>query len=74
MRQSQASQCRKRYDLPIEDIQLFNRLKRMIDATVKMECLGCHKLIPTIQFYDHLINKDSDLGSENDHPDSAYIN
>jgi hypothetical protein len=28
----------------------------MIDTSVKMECSGCHKLIPTIQFYDHLID------------------
>lgn len=31
-----------------EEMQLFNRLKKMIDSTVKMECSGCHKLIPTI--------------------------
>ena len=31
-----------------EDSQLFARLKKMIDACVKMECVGCHKLIPTI--------------------------
>jgi len=30
----------------------------MIDACVKMECLGCHKLIPTVQFYEHLIDSD----------------
>jgi len=41
--------------IAIEDFQLFNRLKKMIDATIKMECAGCHKLIPTTQFYDHLI-------------------
>ena len=38
-----------------EDHQLFSRLKTMIDATVKLECSGCRKLIPTCQFYEHLI-------------------
>ena len=41
-------------------MQLFNRLKKMIDSTVKMECSGCHKLIPTIQFYDHLVDSSDD--------------
>lgn len=31
----------------------------MIDRSVKLECHGCHKLIPTIQFYDHLSDQDS---------------
>ena len=39
-----------------DDMQLFNRLKKIIDAAVKMECAGCHKLVPTTQFYDHLID------------------
>jgi hypothetical protein len=41
----------------MEDYKLFTRLKKIIDATVKMECAGCHKLVPTIQFYDHLIEQ-----------------
>ena len=40
-----------------EDLQLFNRLKKMIDATVRLECAGCQKLIPTIQFYEHLLEQ-----------------
>lgn len=46
-------------------MQLFNRLKKMIDACVKMECLGCHQLVPTIMFYEHLI--DSDFEEMNSH-------
>ena len=37
----------------------------MIDACVKMECLGCHQLVPTVQFYEHLIDSEFD---DNSHP------
>jgi predicted aldo/keto reductase-like oxidoreductase len=42
------------YQIDPEDMQLFNRLKKMIDSAIKMECSGCHKLIPTTKFYEHL--------------------
>lgn len=22
-----------------------------------MQCIGCHKLVPTVQFYDHLLEQ-----------------
>jgi hypothetical protein len=31
-----------------EEAQLFERLKKIIDACVKLECAGCHKLIPVV--------------------------
>jgi hypothetical protein len=33
----------------------FDKLAKMIDNCVKMECAGCRKLIPTHLFFDHLI-------------------
>lgn len=37
----------------------------MIDATAQMECIGCQKLIPTIQFYEHLLeSNDADTEEE----------
>ena len=44
------------YQIDLEDMQLFNRLKKMIDSAIKMECSGCHKLIPTTKFYEHISN------------------
>ena len=41
-------------------MQLFDRLKKIVDATVKLECYGCHKLIPTTQFYEHLLDSAND--------------
>lgn len=32
----------------------------MVDKAVKLECDQCHKLIPTVQFYDHLQAVDED--------------
>lgn len=26
----------------------------MVDATVKLQCSQCHKLVPTTKFFDHL--------------------
>ena len=43
-----------------EDLQLFQRLKKMIDATTRLECAGCQKLISTLQFYDHLLDQSDD--------------
>jgi hypothetical protein len=40
----------KQQATPTED-----KLSRMIDNCVKMECGGCRKLIPTHLFYEHLI-------------------
>lgn len=60
-------------EITFEDNQLFARLKKMVDACVKMECLGCHKLIPTVQFFEHLIETDEDdqpicqMTNEDDH-------
>ena len=61
LRQSQNSQIKNgAIEIPYQDYLLFNRLKKMIDACVKMECLGCHQLVPTIQFYEHLIDSDGE--------------
>lgn len=41
----------------------------MIDSAIKMECSGCHKLIPTTKFYEHLMEIDdeqTDIDREND--------
>lgn len=32
----------------------------MVDRAVKLECDQCHKLVPTVQFYDHLQAVDED--------------
>lgn len=38
----------------------------MIESCVKMECVGCRKLIPTHLFYDHLLsNNQACLNSKN---------
>jgi hypothetical protein len=47
-------------EISTEDFQLFGRLKKIIDACVKMQCSGCHKLIPTVQFWEHLLDQESD--------------
>jgi phenylalanine-4-hydroxylase len=39
------------------DLQLFERLKKIVDASVKMECESCHKLVPTTQFFQHLVSQ-----------------
>lgn len=46
----------QKVSIDFEELQLFDRLKKIIDCTVKVECVGCHKLIPTVQFYDHLMD------------------
>jgi hypothetical protein len=30
------------------------KMQKMLENCVKMECIGCRKLIPTHLFYDHL--------------------
>lgn len=40
--------------------QLLERLKVMIDKAVKLECDTCHKLIPTVNFYEHFTAQDSE--------------
>lgn len=40
--------------IDIDQWQLLERLRLMVDRAVKLECDQCHKLIPTVQFYDHL--------------------
>lgn len=68
MRQSQNSQLKNgAVEIGHQDFQLFTRLKKMIDACVKMECLGCHQLVPTVQFYDHLIDSDFDESTQQPH-------
>ena len=34
---------------------LLEKLSRMVDNCIKMECGGCRKLIPTNFFYEHLM-------------------
>ena len=34
----------------------YDKISKMVDNCVKMECAGCRKLIPTHLFYDHLIS------------------
>lgn len=57
LRNSQNSQIHgNAIEISQQDFQLFTRLKKMIDACVKMECMGCHQLIPTVQFFEHLLD------------------
>lgn len=38
----------QRVTIEFEELQLFERLKKLVDCSVKMQCIGCHKLVPTV--------------------------